>query len=67
MLSSDTYMAAIAVQYALHAMLLSKVFPVPLFYQFLVYAVILHSWLDKVISEILKLLKMAAPLVRLYH
>jgi hypothetical protein len=36
-------MAGIAVQYSLHAMLLSKEFTVPSYYQFLVYAVILHS------------------------
>jgi hypothetical protein len=40
MLFSDPYMAGLALQYSLHAMVLSEVFPVPTFYQFLVYAVI---------------------------
>ncbi len=44
MLFSDPYMAGLALQYSLHhAILLCKVFPVPPFYQFLLYAVILHS------------------------
>jgi hypothetical protein len=43
MLFSDPYIAGLAVQYSLHAMVLIKVFPFPPFYQFLVYAVILHS------------------------
>jgi hypothetical protein len=44
MLFSDPYIAGLAsVQYSLHAMVLIKVFPLPPFYQFLVYAVILHS------------------------
>jgi hypothetical protein len=43
MLLSDPYVTGLSVQYLLHAMLLSKVSPVPPFYQFLVYAVILHS------------------------
>ncbi len=43
MIFSDPHMAGLAVQFSLHAMLLRKVFPVPPFYQFLVYAGILHS------------------------
>jgi hypothetical protein len=39
---SDPFMGGIAVRYSMHAMLLSKFFPVPPFYQFLVYAVFLN-------------------------
>ncbi len=42
-LFSNPYMAGLGVQYSLHAMLLGKVFIVPPFFQFLVYAVTLHS------------------------